>query len=91
MHIIVHFKKSCKLSFDALQDLSYKDRHWHEQCFKCAKCSRSLADKAFAARDDLLLCTECYAHDYSSKCITCKKTILPGNDTLQKQKKKKQL
>uniref|UniRef100_A0A4W6EFV7 Four and a half LIM domains 5 n=1 Tax=Lates calcarifer TaxID=8187 RepID=A0A4W6EFV7_LATCA len=60
------------------KDLSYKDRHWHEQCFKCAKCSRSLVEKAFAAKDDLLLCTECYAHDYSSKCSTCKKTVMPG-------------
>uniref|UniRef100_A0A667XT55 Four and a half LIM domains 5 n=1 Tax=Myripristis murdjan TaxID=586833 RepID=A0A667XT55_9TELE len=60
------------------KDLSYKDRHWHEQCFKCAKCSRSLVEKAFAAKDELLLCTECYSHEYSSKCTTCKKTIMPG-------------
>ncbi|XP_056282806.1 four and a half LIM domains protein 5-like [Pseudoliparis swirei] len=60
------------------KDLSYKDRHWHEECFKCAKCSRSLAEKAFAAKDDVLLCTECHAHGYSSKCTTCKKTIMPG-------------
>uniref|UniRef100_A0A3P8TAS9 Four and a half LIM domains 5 n=1 Tax=Amphiprion percula TaxID=161767 RepID=A0A3P8TAS9_AMPPE len=65
------------------KDLSYKDRHWHEQCFKCAKCSRSLVEKAFAAKDDLLLCTECYAHDYSSKCSTCKKTIMPGSRKME--------
>lgn len=35
-------------------------------------------EKAFAAKDDLLLCTECYANDYSSKCTTCKKTVMPG-------------
>jgi len=58
--------------------MSYKDRHWHEKCFKCAKCSRSLVEKAFAAKDDLLLCTECYANDYSSKCTSCKKTVMPG-------------
>lgn len=61
-----------------LQDLSYKDRHWHDQCFNCAKCSRSLVEKAFAAKDDMLLCTECHANDYSSKCNNCKKTIMPG-------------
>ncbi|TNN37117.1 Four and a half LIM domains protein 2 [Liparis tanakae] len=63
------------------KDLSYKDRHWHEECFKCAKCSRSLAEKAFAAKDDLLLCTECHAHGYSSKCSSCKKTVMPGTLT----------
>ncbi|TRY89336.1 hypothetical protein DNTS_003605 [Danionella cerebrum] len=56
------------------KDLSYKDRHWHENCFKCGKCSRSLVDKPFAAKDELMLCTECYSHEYSSKCSTCKKT-----------------
>lgn len=61
-----------------LQDLSYKDRHWHDQCFNCARCNRSLVEKAFAAKDDMLLCTECHAHDYSSKCNHCKKTIMPG-------------
>lgn len=69
------------ISLEYLQDLSYKDRHWHEQCFKCVKCSRSLVEKAFAAKEDLLLCTECYAHDYSSKCGSCKKTIMPGMNT----------
>jgi hypothetical protein len=35
-------------------------------------------EKAFAAKDNQLLCTECYSHEYSSKCTTCKKTIMPG-------------
>ncbi|XP_049596889.1 four and a half LIM domains protein 5 [Syngnathus scovelli] len=65
------------------KDLSYKDRHWHEECFKCAKCSRSLVEKAFAAKDDLMLCTECHANDYSSKCTTCKKTIMPGSRKME--------
>ncbi|MBN3318218.1 FHL2 protein, partial [Atractosteus spatula] len=65
------------------KDLSYKDRHWHEQCFKCAKCSRSLVEKPFAVKDDLLLCTECYSNEYSSKCFTCKKTIMPGSRKME--------
>ncbi|KAG9336149.1 hypothetical protein JZ751_002496 [Albula glossodonta] len=60
------------------KDLSYKDRHWHEDCFQCAQCSRSLVEKPFAAKDDQLLCTDCYSNEYSSKCATCKKTIMPG-------------
>lgn len=60
------------------KDLSYKDLHWHEQCFKCTKCDCSLAGKAFSAKDDTLLCMECYSNEYSSKCFTCKKTIMPG-------------
>uniref|UniRef100_A0A8C4TB34 Four and a half LIM domains 5 n=1 Tax=Erpetoichthys calabaricus TaxID=27687 RepID=A0A8C4TB34_ERPCA len=58
------------------QDLSYKDRHWHEECFKCATCKCSLVEKPFAVKDDLLLCTDCYSNEYSSRCFTCKKSIM---------------
>uniref|UniRef100_A0A8D3EGF1 Four and a half LIM domains 5 n=1 Tax=Scophthalmus maximus TaxID=52904 RepID=A0A8D3EGF1_SCOMX len=76
--------EECSLAIGCnCKDLSYKDRHWHDQCFKCAKCSRSLVEKAFAAKDDLLLCTECYANDYSSKCSTCSKTIMPGSRKME--------
>lgn len=61
-----------------VQDLSYKDRHWHEECFKCFQCKRSLVDKPFSTKDEQLLCTECYSNEYSSKCHECKKTIMPG-------------
>lgn len=66
-----------------LQDLSYKDRHWHEDCFKCFQCKRSLVDKPFSTKDEQLLCTECYSNEYSSKCHECKKTIMPGRKRAQ--------
>lgn len=67
-----------QIVFQSLQDLSYKDRHWHEDCFKCFQCKRSLVDKPFSTKDEQLLCTECYSNEYSSKCHDCKKTIMPG-------------
>lgn len=70
-----------KLSLPACvcpQDLSYKDRHWHDDCFHCFRCHRSLVDKPFSTKDEQLLCTECYSNEYSSKCYECKKTIMPG-------------
>ncbi|GCB78868.1 hypothetical protein scyTo_0020153 [Scyliorhinus torazame] len=65
------------------KDLSYKDLHWHEKCFNCAKCTRSLAEKPFAVKDENLLCTECYSNEYSSKCFTCKKNIMPGSRKME--------
>ncbi|XP_026702055.1 four and a half LIM domains protein 5 isoform X2 [Athene cunicularia] len=65
------------------KDLAYKGRHWHEGCFKCAKCSRSLVEKPFAAKDEVLLCTECYSDEYSSKCFHCQKTIMPGSRKME--------
>ncbi|KAM7318858.1 hypothetical protein ACRRTK_021970 [Alexandromys fortis] len=66
-----------------LQDLSYKDRHWHEGCFHCSRCGNSLVDKPFAAKEEQLLCTDCYSNEYSSKCQECKKTIMPGTRKME--------
>ncbi|XP_041701176.2 four and a half LIM domains protein 2-like [Coregonus clupeaformis] len=76
--------EECKKSIGcSSRDLSYKDRHWHDDCFHCFKCSRSLVDKPFSTKDDQLLCTECYANEYSSKCHECKKTIMPGSRKME--------
>ena len=34
------------------KDLSYKEKHWHESCFKCSKCATSLVDKQFGSKAD---------------------------------------
>ncbi|XP_026511992.1 four and a half LIM domains protein 5 [Terrapene carolina triunguis] len=79
------FANSCEeckkpIECDA-KDLAYKGRHWHEACFKCARCNHSLVEKPFAAKDELLLCTQCYSNEYSSKCFHCQKAIMPGKIT----------
>ena len=33
------------------KDMSYKDLHWHEECFKCRKCKDSLVEKPFAGKN----------------------------------------
>ncbi|OWK10334.1 FHL2 [Cervus elaphus hippelaphus] len=65
------------------KDLSYKDRHWHEACFHCSRCRGSLVDKPFAAKEDQLLCAECYSQEYSSRCQECKKSIMPGTRKME--------
>ncbi|XP_074043294.1 four and a half LIM domains protein 5 [Macrotis lagotis] len=65
------------------KDLSYKGLHWHQDCFKCAKCKSSLVEKPFAAKDEIILCTECYSNEYSSKCFHCKKNIMPGSRKME--------
>uniref|UniRef100_A0AC11DGR7 Uncharacterized protein n=1 Tax=Ovis aries TaxID=9940 RepID=A0AC11DGR7_SHEEP len=65
------------------KDLSYKDRHWHEACFRCSRCRGSLVDKPFAAKEDQLLCTDCYSQEYSSRCQECKKGIMPGTRKME--------
>uniref|UniRef100_A0A8B9H7A6 Four and a half LIM domains 1a n=1 Tax=Astyanax mexicanus TaxID=7994 RepID=A0A8B9H7A6_ASTMX len=44
------------------KELTHKNRHWHEDCFRCAKCYKPLANESFAARDDgKVMCGKCGA------------------------------
>lgn len=53
------------------KDLSYKDRHWHEKCFKCTDCKTSLVDRPFATKEDRLFCSECHDNNFASRCDGC--------------------
>ncbi|XP_078502971.1 four and a half LIM domains protein 5 [Lissotriton helveticus] len=79
-HLFANICEDCNKTIGCdSKDLAYKERHWHEACFKCAKCNHSLVEKPFASRMDLLLCIECCSNEYSSKCFSCKKAIMPGS------------
>ncbi|CAL8073071.1 unnamed protein product [Calicophoron daubneyi] len=53
------------------KDLSFKERHWHEKCFKCSACGTSLADRPFATKDDQLYCSDCYDERFAARCDGC--------------------
>ncbi|ODM94296.1 Four and a half LIM domains protein 2 [Orchesella cincta] len=48
------FANTCDLCNQVIgigsKDLSYKDKHWHETCFYCCKCSVSLVDRQFGSK-----------------------------------------
>lgn len=39
--------------------VSFEDRHWHHNCFNCARCSTSLVGKGFIPDNDEILCRDC--------------------------------
>lgn len=65
------------------QELFYEDRHYHEHCFRCFRCDRSLADEPFTSQDEALLCNDCYCNEFSSKCVACDKIVMPGEGLQQ--------
>lgn len=65
------------------KELFYEDRFYHEHCFRCSRCERSLADEPFTSQDLGLVCSDCYCNDFSSKCVSCDKTVMPGSRMLQ--------
>ncbi|KAI8429247.1 hypothetical protein MSG28_007766 [Choristoneura fumiferana] len=64
----------------SLQDLSYKDKHWHEACFLCAKCRVSLVDKQFGSKLDKIYCGNCYDAQFASRCDGCGEVFRAAED-----------
>ncbi|NXC20187.1 FHL3 protein, partial [Corythaeola cristata] len=82
-----HFANTCdeckELIGHDCRELYYEDRHYHEHCFRCFRCDRSLADEPFTCQGEELLCNDCYCNEFSSKCIACEKTVMPGSRKLE--------
>jgi len=53
------------------KDLSYKDKHWHERCFKCCDCHVSLVDHPFAFKNERLYCADCHDNNFAARCDGC--------------------
>ena len=69
-----------------LQDLSYKERHWHEECFMCSVCQHSLANRPFAPapadatadKVNKIYCSECFDESFSPHCDRCTSVFKAG-------------
>ncbi|VDP74153.1 unnamed protein product [Schistosoma mattheei] len=59
-------------------DLSFKERHWHEKCFKCSACTTSLADRPFATKEEQLYCSDCYDERFAARCDGCQGVFKAG-------------
>ncbi|KAJ8334871.1 hypothetical protein SKAU_G00405100 [Synaphobranchus kaupii] len=82
--MFTHTCAECKeLIQHNVRELSYDDQHYHEQCLRCFRCSRSLADERFTRQGKTLLCNECFCSEYSSTCVGCEKSIQPGSKKLE--------
>ncbi|RWS09757.1 LIM domain-containing protein-like protein [Dinothrombium tinctorium] len=60
------------------KDLSYKDKHWHEECFVCTKCKMSLVDQPFGSKAERVYCGSCYDTAFASRCDGCSQPFKAG-------------
>ncbi|XP_077361417.1 four and a half LIM domains protein 1-like [Festucalex cinctus] len=67
------------------KELSHKGRHWHEDCFRCAKCFKPLAKEPFSAKDERVLCAKCCSREEAPRCRVCYKAILAGTESVEYQ------
>ncbi|XP_071314610.1 four and a half LIM domains protein 1a isoform X1 [Trachinotus anak] len=70
------------------KELHHKNRHWHEDCFRCAKCYKPLASEPFSARDDgKIMCGKCGSREDGNRCQACYKVVMPGSKNVEYKKK----
>ena len=69
--------------FSILKDLSYKEKHWHEDCFVCSKCRTSLVDKQFGSKADRIYCGPCYDAQFATRCDGCGDVFRAGTVNFQ--------
>uniref|UniRef100_A0A8C7DLC0 Four and a half LIM domains 1a n=1 Tax=Oncorhynchus kisutch TaxID=8019 RepID=A0A8C7DLC0_ONCKI len=66
------------------KELNHKNRHWHEDCFRCAKCYKPLANEPFGARDDgKIMCGTCGSREDGNRCQACYKVVMPGTQNVE--------
>lgn len=80
--------RSLILTFFLQQDLSYKDRHWHEFCFKCCECQNSLVDQPFAPKNDNIYCSDCHDKNFAARCDGCGEPFRGGNECIKSREKR---
>uniref|UniRef100_A0A3P8X057 Four and a half LIM domains protein 1 n=1 Tax=Cynoglossus semilaevis TaxID=244447 RepID=A0A3P8X057_CYNSE len=75
----------CKRPIGAdAKELHHKNRYWHEDCFRCAKCYKPLASEPFSARDDgKIMCGKCGAREDGNRCQGCYKVVMPGTKSVE--------
>ncbi|XP_039261106.1 four and a half LIM domains protein 2-like [Styela clava] len=55
--------------------MEYGGLQYHEACFRCATCGRSIGTKSFVKRDGGVHCENCFESNIASKCVKCSKPI----------------
>lgn len=54
------------------QSVEYKNKVWHEDCFKCFECRQPIRTQSFLTKGDDIYCTSCHDKKFAKKCFHCK-------------------
>lgn len=87
-----HFANSCLdcgriIGIDC-KEVSYQSMHWHEDCFLCSSCQKSLIGVPFGPKENKLFCGDCYNSNFASKCFECSEIFIPGAKKMEYKNKK---
>lgn len=67
------------LLLPCLQELHFKNRYWHDNCFRCFKCYTSLVNEPFMLKENnKVWCSKCTTLEEAPRCKGCLKPIVAG-------------
>lgn len=66
---------ACAQNIDVLRYITYKAKEYHDRCFQCYKCRKSLANQLFYEEASGLACDEC---KNVQKCAMCQEKFESG-------------
>uniref|UniRef100_A0A8C6YXF9 Four and a half LIM domains 1 n=1 Tax=Nothoprocta perdicaria TaxID=30464 RepID=A0A8C6YXF9_NOTPE len=69
------------------KELHFKNRYWHDNCFRCVKCYTSLVNEPFMLRENnKVWCSNCTATEDAPRCKGCFKPIIAGDQNVEYKK-----
>ncbi|NXA45974.1 FHL1 protein, partial [Nothocercus julius] len=80
-------KQDLPLTARSFQELHFKNRYWHDNCFRCVKCYTSLVNEPFMLRENnKVWCSNCTATEDAPRCKGCFKPIIAGDQNVEYKK-----
>ncbi|KAH0630801.1 hypothetical protein JD844_004038 [Phrynosoma platyrhinos] len=68
-------------------ELHFKNRYWHENCFRCFKCYTSLVNEPFMLKENnKVWCNKCTTNEEAPRCKGCLKPIVAGDQNVEYKK-----
>ncbi|XP_010179058.1 PREDICTED: four and a half LIM domains protein 1 isoform X1 [Mesitornis unicolor] len=69
------------------KEMHFKNRYWHDTCFRCVKCYTSLVNEPFMLRENnKVWCSNCTATEDAPRCKGCFKPIIAGDQNVEYKK-----
>ena len=71
--MMIMLKLTTEVFRAGMKKMEYKTRQWHEKCFVCCVCNKTIGTKSFIPKENDIYCTACYEDKFATKCIACNK------------------
>ncbi|XP_060105541.1 four and a half LIM domains protein 1 isoform X1 [Heteronotia binoei] len=69
------------------KELHFKNRYWHDTCFRCFKCYTSLVNEPFMLKENnKVWCSNCTTLEEAPRCKGCLKPIIAGDQNVEYKK-----